>query len=173
MKPSNKYTILQEMELSKVRKFLKFIPVAEGLASQSKDPSTKVGALAMDDDYNVRSVGYNGFPRGVDDDAQLYAHRPTKYARTSHAEMNVVAQAARTGASINGCTLLLTELYPCSTCTKLLIQSGVRRILAPDVQMSDKWEREWDVSRVLCQEAGVSVYVYNPLNHSDVRVIIE
>lgn len=161
-----------EMQRCKVRKFLKFIPTAQTIASLSKDPSTKVGAVAMDDDYNVRSVGYNGFPRGVDDSAELYENRPLKYERTAHAEMNVVAQAARTGVSLNGCTLILTALFPCSTCTKLLIQSGIRRIIAPDGVMPDNWEREWAISHQLCKESGVEVYTYNPLNLNQVNVII-
>ncbi|OFV49746.1 deaminase [Oligella sp. HMSC09E12] len=159
-------------ELNKVRKFLKFIPTAEGLAEQSKDPSTKVGAIALDDDFNVRSVGYNGFPRGVDDNEAYYADRETKYKRISHAEMNVVAQAARTGVSINGCTLLLTSLFPCSTCAKILIQAGIRRILAPNVKMGDVWRHEWEISKQLCKEAKVRVYGYNPLNPKEVQVII-
>lgn len=162
----------ETIELSRVKKFLKFIPVAEGLALQSKDPSTKVGALALDDDFNVRSVGYNGFPRGVDDNEEYYTCRETKYERTSHAEMNVVAQAARTGVSVDGCTLLLTALFPCATCTKILIQAGIRQIIAPNVEMSEKWEKEWEISKQLCKEAGVLVYGYNPLNPQDVQVII-
>lgn len=165
-------TVFNEMQSSKVRKFLKFIPTANMIAELSKDPSTKVGAIAMDSDYNVRSVGYNGFPRGVLDDEDLYADRPTKYQRIAHAEMNVVAQAARTGATLNGCTLLLTALFPCSTCAKLLIQSGIKRVIAPKVDMQENWEAEWAISRRLFEECGVKVYVYNPLDLSEIEPII-
>ena len=102
-----------------------FVAVAESVAAMSKDPSSKVGAIAIDDDSNILCVGFNGFPRGVRDTEARYADKPTKYRLVSHAEQNLVAQAARNGIALKGSTVIITSLPPCSSCTKSLIQAGV------------------------------------------------
>ena len=63
---------------------LRFIEMASLVASWSKDPSTKVGAVITNDKNHVVSLGFNGFPRGVED--RLNVNRETKLARTIHAE---------------------------------------------------------------------------------------
>lgn len=158
--------------IGKSRKFLKFLGIATAIANLSKDPSTKVGCVAMDDNFNIRSVGYNGFPRGVLDLPERYNDRPTKYRLASHAEMNVVAQAARNGISLDGCTLILTALYPCSTCTKLLIQAGFKTLIVPESDRGGIWQEEWEISKQMLGEAGVDVLSYDPSNHSTISVIM-
>lgn len=140
-----------------MRKFLSFFPTALSLAAKSKDRSTKVGAIALDDDYDILSTGYNGFPRGVNDDVELRHERPTKYLYTSHAEENLVAQAARKGASLKGSTVLVTSLFPCTTCSRLLIQAGVKRIIAPRPDIDPRWEEQARHALVMLGEAGVEV----------------
>ena len=56
-----------------------FLEMATLIASRSKDRSTKVGAVIVDGVRNIRACGYNGFPRGVDDDVEARHARPTKY----------------------------------------------------------------------------------------------
>ena len=72
-------------------KLLRFIPDAEAAMGRSKDRSTKVGAVAIDDNYCLKGSGYNGFPRGTNDDLDSRHERPLKYRWTVHAEMNVIA----------------------------------------------------------------------------------
>lgn len=144
-----------------MRKFLKFFPVALALADLSKDRSTKVGAIALGDDYEILSTGYNGFPRGVDDDVGDRHERPTKYLYTAHAEENMVAQAARNGVSLRGSTVLVTSLFPCTTCSRLMIQSGVRRIIAPRPDIDPRWADQADHAIVMLREAGVEVVHLN------------
>lgn len=158
--------------IRKSRKFLKFLDIATAIANLSKDPSTKVGCVAMDDNFNIRSVGYNGFPRGVLDLPERYNDRQTKYKFASHGEMNVVAQAARSGISLDGCTLILTALYPCSTCTKLLIQAGFKTLIVPESDRGGIWQEEWEISKQMLGEAGVGVLSYDPSNHSTISVIM-
>ena len=151
-----------------VQKFLKFLGSAREMASLSKDRSTKVGAIALDDDYVIKSHGYNGFPRGVDDDVEARHERPAKYMYTVHAEMNVVAQAAR--PVLQGTTLLLTSLHPCPTCAGLLIQSGVKRIITPppghDLGVHTVgrpvWSEDARVAMEMFKEAGVEIVYYTP-----------
>lgn len=137
-------------------KALKFLPIATAVQQMSKDPSTKVGAIALDENFNIISTGYNGFPRGVNDDRERYLDKQTKYMLVSHAEMNVVAQAAYAGRSLKGSTVIVTQLFPCTTCTKLLIQAGVKTVIAPNT-IEGKWGDEAKWSKLMFDEAGVDV----------------
>lgn len=144
-----------------MQKYLKFFPTALAQASLSKDRSTKVGALAISDDFDILSTGYNGFPRCVDDNVEARHARPMKYLYTAHAEENLVAQAARKGASLKGCTVIVTALFPCATCARLLIQAGVRRIIAPYPDANPRWEEQAHHARIMLIEAGVEVVHVN------------
>jgi dCMP deaminase len=141
---------------------LKFIPVAEAMAGLSKDPRTKVGAIVIDDDGNILSTGWNSFPRGVDDDPVRYADREVKNRLVSHAESNCVSQAARNGVRLKGSSIIVTELFPCSNCAKLIIQAGIRRVYAPVMKShhSDQWFEEKAISDLMFGEAGVEVVEY-------------
>lgn len=143
---------------------LKFIPVAKTLSTLSKDPSTKVGAIILDDDGNTLATGYNGFPRGVIDRDDRYSDRETKLKFIAHSEANAIAQAARVGSRLLGSNLIVTELYPCSQCTKLIIQSGIKRVYTPlmDIKNANpQWFKEKELSELMFKEAGVDVVVYD------------
>lgn len=141
---------------------LSFLGVAQAMAALSKDPSTQVGAVCVDRDNTILSVGFNGFPRGVTDDPARYAHRPTKYAFIAHAEANAIAQAARVGARLLGASLILTELHPCSECAKLIIQAGIERVYAP-ISDNPRWSEDAAVAAAMFMEAGVKVIRFNHL----------
>lgn len=137
-------------------KELKFMAIAETMASMSKDPSTQVGAVAIDDDFNVLSVGYNGFPRGVNDNIPERFERPLKYSLTIHAEGNAISQAARKGVILKDSTLLVTSLFPCSNCAGLIIQAGVRRVITTHSD-NERWLENAAISKSMFEEAGVEV----------------
>jgi dCMP deaminase len=138
-------------------RFEKFLPIARAISALSKDPSTKVGCLALNDDGIVLAVGYNGFPRNVNDSPQRYEDRDTKYKLISHAEQNLVAQAAYAGHSLKGATVVLSGLYPCSNCAKSLIQSGVKRIITPRPGANPRWSDDSEWSKILFSEASVEI----------------
>lgn len=138
-------------------RFEKFMVLAQAIAKLSKDPSTKVGGVALNDDGIVLALGYNGFPRGVTDDSARYEDRPTKYKLISHCEQNIVAQAAYSGHSLKGSTVVLSGLYPCSSCAKSLIQAGVVRVIAPPADSNERWDEDAKWSRLMFSEAGVEV----------------
>lgn len=140
----------------------KFMRVAQTMASYSKDRSTQVGAVALDDNLNVISTGWNGFPRGVNDDIEERHQRPEKYLWTAHAEENLVAQAAYGGRSLKGSTVLVTALFPCATCARMLIQAGVVRIIAPKVA-NERWAEQNAVAQTMFNEAGVEVIEHDPV----------
>ena len=138
-------------------KELKFMRFAEAAASLSKDRSTQVGAVALDENLNIIATGYNGMPRGVNDDVEARHQRPEKYLWTSHAEENLVAQSAFKGSSLKGSTVLVSALFPCATCARMLIQSGVKRVIAPRAKSNERWAEQNEVAAQMFNEAGVEV----------------
>lgn len=146
-----------------VAKFMKFWPIVEAVASMSKDPSTKVGSIALDENLNIVATGFNGFPRGVMDLQERYADRDTKLRLVSHAEQNLIAQAAYGGRSLKGATLLVSSLYPCANCAKSIIQSGIIRVISPKPDSSERWAEESKWAQLMFKEAKVeTVYVGPP-----------
>ena len=149
--------VVATREMLTLQKYRKFWVVADAVAAMSKDPSTKVGAVALDENMNIVATGYNGFPRGVTDTFERYADRDIKLKMVSHAEQNLVAQAAYAGHSLKGSTVVLTSLYPCSSCAKSLIQAGVRRIITVDPKSNPRWEDEAKWASLMFYEAGVEI----------------
>ena len=135
----------------------KFLAIAKAVSELSKDPSTKVGAIALSAEGAVLSVGYNGFPRRIADTVERYACRDTKYALIAHAEQNLVAQAAAIGVPLRGCTVVISGLYPCSSCAKSLIQAGVVRIVTPPSGDNPRWADDATWSALMFREAGVEI----------------
>jgi dCMP deaminase len=76
-------------------------------------------------DGNVISFGYNGTPAGMDNGCE--ENNVTK-DEVIHAEMNSILKAAKSGNSVDGSTLYLS-LSPCQNCCKLIIQSGIKRVV--------------------------------------------
>jgi dCMP deaminase len=139
-------------------KELKFFALAEAVMNLSKDPSTKVGAVALDEGLGVLCVGYNGFARGTGDTQERLNNRALKYPRTIHAEANAVAQAARKGIRLEGATIVVTSLYPCGGCAGLMVQAGIKRIITtkPD---NERWAESNVVAEEILTEGGVEVVV--------------
>lgn len=133
----------------------RFLALAQHISSWSKDPSTKVGAAIVDGDRRIVSVGYNGFPRGVPDDAVQYEDRPTKYAMIIHAEVNAL-MFARPKCKDEHLTLYTWPFIPCSRCASLVVQAGIDRVVAP-VLSEGRAEHRFDLSRSILKSAGVDV----------------
>jgi dCMP deaminase len=118
----------------------RFLSLASEVASWSKDPSTKVGCVIVDPDtLRIMGVGYNGFPRGMVDNKDLYEDRETKYSRTIHAEVNAVLNSQKT----EGMTAYVTA-PPCTNCALVLIQSGINRVVcyAPSDDLTSRWGKQ-------------------------------
>lgn len=128
-----------------------YLGFAEHAAIKSKD-STQVGAVLVGPDGEVRLTGYNGPPRGVNDLPER-RERPAKYLWVSHAEMNVIAFAARQGIETKGCTLYVTH-HPCSMCSRLIIQAGISRVIYGAGTTSMPAD-EFEASAVMFSEAGL------------------
>lgn len=130
-----------------------FLRMADLVASVSKDPSTQVGAVIVDAHNRVVSQGYNGFPRGVRDDAELLANRDEKLRRTIHAETNAILFASR---SLAGCTIYVTH-PPCAKCAAKIIQTGIARVVCPPPAdtFAERWADDMASAMAMFVEAGV------------------
>lgn len=133
----------------------RFMDLAELVASWSKDPSTKVGCVIVNDLRQVISLGYNGFPRGVDDDLRRYENRENKYLMVQHAEANAMHNAIQ---SPRGCTAYVTA-HPCSQCAGALIQCGVKRVVCPDPSggFSERFATSIAAATFMFGESGIEV----------------
>lgn len=134
-----------------------YMGFAQHAATKSKD-STKVGAVLVGIDGEIRLTGYNGPPRHVDD-LEERRERPAKYLFASHAEQNIVAFAAREGIKTKNCSLYVTHL-PCASCARSIIQAGITEVIYGDGTTSMPAE-EFDAARQMFIEAGVEVVSIN------------
>lgn len=133
----------------------RFLDLAQHISSWSKDPSTQVGAVIVDDQRRIISTGYNGFPRGVTDLAQRYEDRATKYEMIVHGEVNAILFATQ---SLQNATLYTWPFMPCSRCAGIVIQSGIRTVVAPYCE-NPRWTNSFDLTRRMLAEAGVELVI--------------
>lgn len=139
-----------------ITKELKFLAIARSIATLSKDHSTQVGALALGLSGEIRAMGYNGFPRGCNDELACRHERPEKYLWAEHAERNLIYNAARVGVPLEGCTLIVTPLFPCMDCARGIVQSGFRRVIA-EATNNPRWKEANDKALELFREVGIEV----------------
>ena len=135
----------------------RFIELAKHIANWSKDPSTKVGCVVVGEDREIRSTGFNGFPRGIKDDEERLLVPEQKYPLICHAEEIAIMHAARTGISLKNCIAYVTW-PPCTRCARSLIQAGVSEIVYPkEVEIPERWEADFDMSLNMFKESRTIV----------------
>ncbi len=133
----------------------RFIDLALHISNWSKDPSTKVGCVVVGADREIRSTGFNGFPRGIEDSLERLEDREMKYPLICHAEENAIMHAARIGISLKDCVAYVTW-PPCTRCARSLIQAGVVEVVFPkDIEIPERWVEAFDRSLSMMKEAGV------------------
>ena len=133
----------------------RFLELAKQIASWSKDPSTQVGCVVVGPDREIRSTGFNGLPRGIEDSEDRLNNREIKYPMICHAEENAIMHAARIGISLKDCTAYVTW-PPCTRCARSLIQAGVSEINYPKgIDIPDRWIQDFDLSLKMFKEAAV------------------
>lgn len=135
----------------------RFLDLACHISDWSKDPSTKVGAVIVDDHRRIISTGYNGFPRGVEDLEARYADRTTKYEMIVHGEINAIVFANQ---SLDGATLYTWPFMPCSRCAGIVIQSGITRVVAPYCD-NPRWADSFAITERMFAEAGVDLILFH------------
>ena len=140
---------------------LRFISKARHIASFSKDPSTKTGAVFVKNDKIILNQGYNGFPGLLWDDPEILADREAKYAATVHCEVNGANIAQKMGASVEGSTLYTWPFLSCNRCAVDMISRGVSRVVAP-YNNNPRWVESFKKSIEYFLEAGVRINLYHP-----------
>lgn len=138
-----------------------FLELTEVVAKRATCDRGKSGAVIVKD-KRVLSTGYVGAPTGlphcdevghqmrevINEDGTKSRH----CIRTTHAEQNAIAQAARYGISINGATLYC-KMEPCYTCAKIIINSGIKRVICK------KRYHAAQLTREIFKKAGIKLEV--------------
>ena len=139
-----------------------FMGLAAQAASRSKDPRTNVGAVLVGPDHRILSLGYNGFPDGIEDTAERWTSaEKDKYV--VHAEVNALANAARSGVATDRAWAVVT-LAPCSNCARTLIAAGIKSVVADYAATSGRLvsrpelQADYELMQQLFAEAEVAYY---------------
>jgi len=141
---------------------LRFMQLADYIAQWSKDRSSRVGAVIVVD-KNPISMGYNGFPRGCDDDNDERHERPKKYSWVLHAEENAIVNAARNGQRTLGSDMYI-NWFPCSRCAGEIVNAGIKTIYCdkePDWTINDTWTSDQLIALEKLNEGGVNIVYMN------------
>lgn len=129
----------------------RFLEMCELISTWSKDQSTKVGAVIVEEvERRPISFGYNGIPRGCLDSTDRM-EKPVKYLYAEHAERNAIYNAR---TSLAGCTIFVTH-PPCADCARGIIQSGIKKVVVYERELSQAWNESIKVASVMFNEAGV------------------
>lgn len=134
----------------------RYLSLAKEISTWSKDPSRKIGAVAVGEKGQILAQGYNGFPRGILDSADRYNDRSIKYKYVVHAEMNVIYNATFNGVSLDGARLFVYGLPVCSECAKGIIQVGIQSVtIFTEESVPDIWNDSWNTTQSMFKEAKV------------------
>jgi dCMP deaminase len=138
---------------------IRFMSLARFISNWSKERGRVVGAVIVGPDLEIRATGFNGFPRGVNDDVEARHEKESgaKYLWSSHAECNAIYNAARIGVPLKGCTIYV-PWFPCVACTKAIIQCGICELVAYEPDHTDpQWGAEFTVALDMLREASINV----------------
>lgn len=127
---------------------------------KSKDPNTKVGAVIVGEDQEIKSTGYCNPPRNIED-SEVPVEHPEKYYWFEHAERNAIYQGGRHGVSFKNCTMYVSKSPSCAACSRAIIQVGIKRVVQKEidkglVRLSDQKD-EIEAGREMMRQAGVQV----------------
>lgn len=135
-----------------------FMRIAHVIADRSKDPSTQAGAVVIDKDNIVVGLGYNGLPRGIDNEKFPWDRKgkflETKYAYVCHAEENAIYNSNK---DTSDCKIYCT-LFPCNECAKTIIQNKINEIIYESDKYHDTDAAE--ASRRLLKAAKIKIRQY-------------
>ena len=139
-----------------------FMGIAKLSAKRSKDPVTKVGACIVDKNNIIVGIGYNGFPRGCNDNMFPWTkegeYSDTKFGYVVHAELNAILNSNKT----KNCTLYCTE-YPCAECFKAIIQAGIKEViyLRPSDTSKPKHFQHARAVKRMAEASGVKLTIFD------------
>ena len=133
----------------------RFLDLAQQISTWSKDPSRKIGCVAVGTNREILAQGYNGFPRGIADLPRRYEDRKTKYKYVVHAEMNCIYNAGYNGVSLKDSTLYIYGLPVCYECAKAIIQVGISRVVSSSTATPIRWLDSTLTTMAMFEEVGI------------------
>jgi dCMP deaminase len=132
---------------------IRFYILAQYIATWSKDPERKVGAVIVSPGRREFSLGYNGMPTGILDSAERLANPDIKLPLTVHAELNAILNARK---SVVGHSLVCTD-HVCHECAAAIIQAGIGFVVMPPVRENSKWTSSHQLANSMLTEAGIKI----------------
>jgi len=135
---------------------VRFLALAAHVATWSRDPDKKVGSVIVRPDKTIATMGFNGFPRGVDDLPDRLLNRELKLDMVVHAEMNAILHARE---PLHGYTLYVWPFHPCTRCATAIIQSGIKHVVTVPWVKTTKWAANIDLASKMLQEAGINIEI--------------
>lgn len=128
-----------------------YMNMAENIALLSRAVRKKVGCILIDENDNIISYGFNGTPKGSDNNCEDIDENGNLVTKSTvlHAESNAITKVAKSNSSSTNSTMYVT-LMPCLDCAKLIIQSGVKKVYY-------KEEYRDDSGIVFLKKLGVNV----------------
>lgn len=136
--------------------------IAKKVSSCSPDIHTKTGAVIVNENDFIISIGYNSFPDGIQN-TEVRQERPEKYFWFIHAEVSAIVDAAKRGMSTNNGTMYMTCGVPCCDCSKAIINAGIKKIACSTTggSKSELYLNQKEKSLDMLNEAGVVVEYYD------------
>lgn len=135
----------------------RFIELARLVSTWSKDPSTGCGAVIVDENNRIVSMGFNGLPQRLADTPERLNDRDSKYRLTVHAEINAIMFANR---YLDRCTIYVYPMAPCIRCTVQIIQSGICRVISIPLRdnLKERWGKDVEQTKEVLTEAGIKYF---------------
>ena len=151
-----------------------FLKIAETVALKSKDPSSQMGCVIVDQNKRVVSVGFNGLIRGADESKMTLSERPMKYRFVIHSEMNALIYARQ---DLEGCTIY-NRVATCDNCLKHCLQAGIKRFVYRELRVhSHSTDPSKSMTNIETDEAVIRLLVSMPevetLNLSNGKTYIQ
>ena len=137
----------------------RWLQVTALMSTWSKDPRCGVAACIVNEDKQLVSTAYNGFPKGASDDERLH-YRSQKLKMILHAEETAIMNAK---GKAEGCTIYINK-HPCLHCCSVIAQAGIKRVVF--VEPSEEFKQRWnfDESIEYLRELQINVSGYKQVD---------
>lgn len=147
-----------------------FMGMAFLACERSKDPATQTGAVIVDKDNQVLSIGYNGFPTGCSDEQFPWRDDNkdvlnNKHFYVVHSELNAILNAK--GRDLHGAKMYVT-LFPCNECAKAIIQAGIKTIVYATI----KEGKDYTIAAKRMFDAAGVDYIRYAHRHREVVMVL-
>lgn len=134
-----------------------FVDIATRVGLMSHDEKFKVGTVIVKDG-NIISMGWNGMPKGMDNETRC--HTGCTKPEVLHSEANALMKLIKSGGGAAGSTIYCS-LSPCMDCAKLIHQAGIERVVFAKSYST----ASGDAGRLFLHERGISIECVKPSNN--------